>query len=379
VALGKRFYCKTHDSKGSEAGSKGCPSRLDRRTSVLVDVVAENGLEWVKVNTLTEKRLLFDMAKAGWLHDSSSEDNDVETEQDEESEGLLKQAMMLRDASQGTRVRYRRPRLRMVLPKVRRGQIQEIDQLIDKVSCLGVHVETAESLLPAPPISAALSQVAVNPFCDFSDVLNVDCTILLALVSDLSHSRVQAEYWHHRAILRQIEMEKVDPLLPNSLWPAMGSRHLVCTRAAAQRMQEIVDLIGTPTERQRRDCLLIVDSTSEWPREQRLQAISALSEYSVPLDWKLPILVIHPDIIALQTHLPATSREVEKILSPINQSVFFYGWATGRTTISSNRTVAKEIESTVEKFRCEESEAGPHIWLCATARSLVGKEKTKGT
>ena len=97
----------------------------------------------------------------------------------------------------------------------------------------------------------------------------------------------------------------------------------------------------------------------------------------VPLDWNIPIKVVDTDIALMQKQLPPAAEQVAKLLSPINQSVFLYGWATGRTTISSNRTVAKEIEGTIETHRLAEDDAGPDIWLCPTARSLVGKEKTR--
>jgi hypothetical protein len=376
VALEKRFYW-TPDNKGkSELESKHAVGLHHRRSSVLVDIIARDGLEWVKVSTLTEKRLLFDMAKAGWMGVSSSEGSDI-GDDGEEPDGLMKQAEALKKASKATRVRYRHPEVRIVLPKIKRGGAKEVDELIKQVESLGIRVETSEDADATPPISAVLHRLAVDPFAEFSETINVDCTILLALVSDLSHSRIEAEHWHHRAILRQIEMEKENQLLPNSLWPAMGSRRLVCTNTAATRMHEIVDLIGTKTEKQRRDCLLNVESTSSWSQEKRVEAFQELSAYAVPSDWNIPIVVVDPDLAIIQQQLPFAAAEIAKILSPINQSVFLYGWATGLTTISSNRTVAKEIESTIEKHRSVENDAGPYIWLCPTARSLVGKEKTR--
>jgi len=219
--------------------------------------------------------------------------------------------------------------------------------------------------------------MAVDPFVGFSSTLNVDCTILLALVSDLSHSRVQVEDWHHRAILRQIEMENESQLLPNSLWPAMRSRTLVCVGEAAKRMHEIVDLIGTQSEKQRRDCLMEVESTTHWTKEQRVRGFQELSAYDIPLEWNIPIRVVETDITLMQMQLPPVAEKVSKLLTPINQSVFLHGWATGRTTISSNRTVAKEIEGMIEAHRLADDDVGPDIWLCPTSRSLVGKEKTR--
>lgn len=373
----KRFYWTVDKKPHGEFKSENIVNPQRSRYNVLVDIVAQDGSEWVKVSTLTEKRLLFDMAKAGWLGESSSEGSNVGDDEDDEPQGLMKQVEALIKASKATRVRYRHPNVRVVLPKIKRGYSKEMDELIKQIETLEIKVQTSEDLPDVVPVSAALPQMAVDPFVGFSSTLNVDCTILLALVSDLSHSRVQVEDWHHRAILRQIEMENESQLLPNSLWPAMRSRTLVCVGEAAKRMHEIVDLIGTQSEKQRRDCLMEVESTTHWTKEQRVRGFQELSAYDIPLEWNIPIRVVETDITLMQMQLPPVAEKVSKLLTPINQSVFLHGWATGRTTISSNRTVAKEIEGMIEAHRLADDDVGPNIWLCPTSRSLVGKEKTR--
>jgi len=375
--LEKRFYWTVDKKPHGEVKSENIVNPQRSRYNVLVDIVAQDGSEWVKVSTLTEKRLLFDMAKAGWLGESSSEGSNVGDDEDDEPQGLKKQVEALIKASKATRVRYRHPNVRVVLPKIKRGYSKEMDELIKQIETLEIKVQTSEDLPDVVPVSAALPHMAVDPFVGFSSTLNVDCTILLALVSDLSHSRVQVEDWHHRAILRQIEMENESQLLPNSLWPAMRSRTLVCVGEAAKRMHEIVDLIGTQSEKQRRDCLMEVESTTHWTKEQRVRGFQELSAYDIPLEWNIPIRVVETDITLMQMQLPPVAEKVSKLLTPINQSVFLHGWATGRTTISSNRTVAKEIEGMIEAHRLADDDVGPNIWLCPTSRSLVGKEKTR--
>jgi len=375
--LEKRFYWTVDKKPHGEVKSENIVNPQRSRYNVLVDIVAQDGSEWVKVSTLTEKRLLFDMAKAGWLGESSSEGSNVGDDEDDEPQGLMKQVEALIKASKATRVRYRHPNVRVVLPKIKRGYSKEMDELIKQIETLEIKVQTSEDLPDVVPVSAALPHMAVDPFVGFSSTLNVDCTILLALVSDLSHSRVQVEDWHHRAILRQIEMENESQLLPNSLWPAMRSRTLVCVGEAAKRMHEIVDLIGTQSEKQRRDCLMEVESTTHWTKEQRVRGFQELSAYDIPLEWNIPIRVVETDITLMQMQLPPVAEKVSKLLTPINQSVFLHGWATGRTTISSNRTVAKEIEGMIEAHRLADDDVGPNIWLCPTSRSLVGKEKTR--
>lgn len=80
----------------------------------------------------------------------------------------------------------------------------------------------------------------------------------------------------------------------------------------------------------------------------------------------------------MKYHLAPVSRKVATILSDINYSVFMYGWSTGVTTISSNRTVVKQIEATIEDHRNgDEGLEGPLVWVCDTARSLAGKDKDR--
>lgn len=96
VAFGKRFYWDDdhhnhnqhhhdRDHEGSDDADEECgmkskdntkakkrPSK-DKRKSVFVDIVADNGEEWVKVSTITENRLLFEMAEKGWDRDDYSD------------------------------------------------------------------------------------------------------------------------------------------------------------------------------------------------------------------------------------------------------------------------------------------------------------------
>ncbi|KAH0547577.1 hypothetical protein FGG08_000302 [Glutinoglossum americanum] len=389
VAFNKRFYWE-EASSGSRAVNKKVSSGNTAKTkqkNVLVDIVTQGGLEWVKVSTITEARLLFDMAKAGWEQLSDSEDGEDEEDGDGAAPSatgsgdelsLVKLAEELSRAARATRIRYKHPQVRFVLPKIGLGTTPEIDTLIANIKATGAQVECGSSLSADGTHVPALKEVACNllvdPFAGFSPTLNIDCTILLALVSDLSHGAVALQPRFHRAIVRQIELEKQEKLLPDLLFPAMGVRELVCTREAHRRMREIVELIGTTTER-RRTVLLMGDDPSK-PREVLVDEFRELSDYEVPRDWNLPIRVVESDIDAGKP-LPATAKIIAEKLSEINRSVFLFGWASGLTTISSNRTVAKLIENLVEGHRKGDDETGPSIWLCPTARSLVGKEKNR--
>ena len=215
--------------------------------------------------------------------------------------------------------------------------------------------------------------MAPDPILGFSDTLNIDCTILLALVSEFSHAKVSKEPWFHSALQRQVEIEDNENLLPCLLYPALRGHRLVCTHEATKRMREIVDTIGTPSEKARTAILMGDDTTKS--QEQLVHEMQQWSAYSVPSDWQLPILVVDQNHDHCQSNLPQEAYSASANMTTINQSVFLHGWATGRTTITSNRAVVKQIENDLEKFDSLKDSVWPSIWLCPTARSLVGKEK----
>ncbi|MCJ1311170.1 hypothetical protein MMC25_004840 [Agyrium rufum] len=431
VGFEKRFYWDT-PAKG-RSGRAGKP----RRTCALVDVVARGGEEWVKVSTVTESRLLFEKAKAGWENEGSDDDsegdergaeegdgikvgsvmiNDVAKVQisdqngrkfdfshkachqveddsdDDDRPGILKTALDLQKAARDTKVNYKHPRIRFVLPKISATPLPEICSILDSIRDTGAIVETSADLIrsqesskTARELDSVFQIVHTDLSNPLSTILNIDCTILLALVSDLSHQPITPEPWFHRAIRRQIDMEAKEHLLPESLWPAIVGRDLLCTRLAAKRMREIVQTIGTEAEKARTAILLGNDQetgigagtsdelqTPEFDTSDNLcTAFQRYSMHPVPANWRLPIKIVDEEIDLAD--VPPIAEKVKQHLSEINQSVFLWGWTRGYTTVTSNRTVVKTIREIVE---AEDGEVlGPKVWMCAVARSLVGKEK----
>lgn len=346
----------------------------------VIDIVCSNGQRWVKVSTMPERRLLMDMAKQGWewqgMSDSESDEDDrmdtvkTDLEDDQDDIPLMKMAKGLIRASKETRVRYRYPEVHFVLTRINAGN-KDIDAVLSRLRSLGCTVHTADTLPTAPTISSVLDRLVVDEFRSFTPTLNIDCTILLALVSDISHARVKEQAWFNQDIRRQIKIEEETTLMTNILWPALIGRDLVCTALAAQRMREIVNLIGTPTEKARTAILMGDDPTLS--PEQLLEKFQEFSLYSVPPTWRLPLRIY----TAPTTALPTLAQEVAKQLTDINQSVFLSGWAWGFTTITSNRIAVKAIERVIEDNTTGDDggKLGPDFWVCPTARSLVAKEK----
>ncbi|KAL6721793.1 hypothetical protein ACLMJK_000898 [Lecanora helva] len=387
VTFNKRFYWDNQPTRhAKKAAEKRC---------ALVDIVASGGEEWIKVSTITEERLKFEVAKAQWeaADSSPSEEEDTEngTHANKEEDyiqriELVQTANDLVRASKAHRFHYKHPQVRFVLPKISASTPPELLPVMDRVRSIGIVIDLGPQPVSAGDLSAEVfPNLLPSPYPPLTSTLNIDCTILLALVSDLSHTANHPILpGYNAAITRQIELETQNHLLPSSLWPAMADKELICTQEAAKRMREIVDTIGMPNERLRTELLLPDGRINDDHHggEGLRQEFAKYSDYKIPSSWRLPIRIVDaavPDSdiqTAIQdSRLPPVAKEVAEQLTDINRSVFIYGWIHGITTVSSNRSVAKQIESIVEKD--EQGAMGPDIWLREPARSLLGKEKER--
>lgn len=341
------------------------------------DIISDGGLTWTKFSSITNNRLIFDLAKLGWHSDDCEDDDDAILDDDEDDVPLVKMVKELCQAAQCYRTRTRTPVVHVLLPRIKLGETKQIDTIIDKCRRTGAVVSTGDEIKPAPALEDALTAMAPDPFTTFSDTLNIDCTILLALVSEFSHARVAKEAWFHKGLQRQVEIEGNENLLPAMLYPALGSRRLVCTVEAAKRIKEIVATIGTASEKARTEILLSEDGSKT--KEDLTKEMQEWSAYMVPESWQLPVHIVEENEDNCMANLSPEAVKVGENMTVINRSVFVHGWASGRTTITSNRAVVKQIENDLEKFENLPETVWPSIWLCPTARSLVGKEKDKRT
>ena len=390
VLFHKRFYWDTQPTRDAK--------RAAERRSALVDIVSHDGEEWIKISTVTEHRLLFELAKAQWEEadssDSESEDDLSSQKRDATSTNFVERMDLvgsaddLQRASQAHRVRYSNPRVRIVLPKISDPPPSQLLPLLNRLRSTGAILDLSPPYSPSGTSEDlrrnVFPKLLPSPHPPLTSTLNIDCTILLALVSDLSHTARQPILpSYNGAIRRQIELETKEHLLPSSLWPAMASKALICTTEAARRMREIVSTIGTPNERARTESLL-ESNDQKFPQrsaDERRAEFAKYSDYSVPTTFFIPIKIV-PSITSEELKAAIADGKVLPIaesiadeLTEINRSVFLYGWCKGFTTVSSNRAVAKWIESTIEKT--EDGGVGPEIWLREPARSLLGKEKER--
>ncbi len=131
---------------------------VKRKDASAADIVADDGGTWIKVSTITEKRLLFEMAKEGWegYEDESSEDHTDSDVGNKPFPGashhqvhcleLVRLAEDLMEAACAVRVRYRHPRIQFILPRIFEGRIPEIDSVIQDLRKTGAKVQCAVEL-----------------------------------------------------------------------------------------------------------------------------------------------------------------------------------------------------------------------------------------
>ncbi|KAI1336941.1 hypothetical protein F5Y15DRAFT_191666 [Xylariaceae sp. FL0016] len=348
-----------------------------RNGSFIVDVMSDSGRSWYKVSSMTNKRLLYDMAKeAVYCGDSDDEEEDGDggpsDEQDLTDLPLVKLARNLVESAQGHRIQTRSPVPHLVLPRIIEGEHAEIDRIINACRAMGVEVLCGDALPPAPQMSEALLYaMAPGPKASITRTLNIDTSILVGLASDFSHSKVDKQPWFSHSHNDHADLETKEAWVP-PLFKLLANHDLVCTKEAAEAFSHIVNTIATDAESARASIILNVDAAKT--PEMRVNELRLLSIHAVPLDLHLPIRIVDSTESGDQTLLPAQFQDKLKTLLNPGRSVFSYGWAKGLTTVTSNAVAVKQLEKSLESLDSMDM-PWPLIWPLASSRPLVGIPK----
>ncbi|PVH97528.1 hypothetical protein DM02DRAFT_80516 [Periconia macrospinosa] len=357
------------------------------KNSALVDIIACNGAEWIRISTATEKRLLFDLAKLGWensddddsdgnSHEDKNLDNrDNGDDDDDEQVALVKNARELIRAAKANPIIGRPPTVRIVLTRIQSGKVKEIDVVLDKIRATGAVVQCMNDIFleETPSLESVLPKLLPDQSHTLSETLNIDCTILLALISDISHKECPVLDFYPHEVKSQIAEEKEKKLLPTSIYPLIGSHPMVCTQDAADQMNLIVDTLATDTEKRRANILLGQKDRKNVPSDKLRNEWQDMSNHPIPENFQLPLKVVPCNIDETIAKLPPVAKQIASELTPLNISIFFYGWASRLTTLSANRTRARQIEKIIDEVGLSDGEVGPHIWTCGESRSLIAK------
>ncbi|KAH8677677.1 hypothetical protein BX600DRAFT_134180 [Xylariales sp. PMI_506] len=342
-----------------------------KNAPILVDIISDGGETWIKVSSTTSKRLLWDMTKLGWAVGGDDDESEDFDEEDFEDIPLYKLAKGVSTSARAYRIRNSCPEVHLVLPRIASGESKDIDLVLDRIRSLGVKVLCSNHFPPEPSPAlcpSILSRMAPSPLDSFSKTLNVDASVLIALISDFAHASVEEQPWFtstQRGHLASEGKRKITTWI----YPAMGSHNLICTAEAAETCRSIVGTIGTKSEIDRMNLLL--GKEPDMAPEALLREFRRLSDHDVPDFLRLPVRVVENR--AGPADLPAEAWEALQEVTEPSRSVFAFGWATNQTTLTSNGIGLNSLTQKLEELPY----AGqwPSMWLCPASRSLVGVPK----
>ncbi|KAJ7762290.1 hypothetical protein DFH07DRAFT_813786 [Mycena maculata] len=178
-----------------------------RPPSTKIDVVADNGRRWIRINTIKNAGILSELREIdSYLTDSESDSDDPDygptLAQTEFDNSILQMGRVLIDAANANPVEGvdgpEVPRVTMRLTRLdtsplRAGGEPNDPRIAHTVQCLrdmGIDVDLGERLdseIPIPKLNASPTPnppVALEP----TRQINLDLSVLVALVSDLTHS-----------------------------------------------------------------------------------------------------------------------------------------------------------------------------------------------
>uniref|UniRef100_L7J8D3 DUF1308 domain-containing protein n=1 Tax=Pyricularia oryzae (strain P131) TaxID=1143193 RepID=L7J8D3_PYRO1 len=394
----------------------------------LVDAIVDGGAEWIRVMSITESRLLEEMAAGGWdwgCEDSDDEDQDTsgatgtggndDGDDDDEMEisivktvkGLVQAAEIHQATSPGASATGSgETRIHVMLTRIREGSQPEIDRLLRHARRMGrgnikVIIDGTESGIcsePIPPLETALQNLVPysgSPEKYLTEKINLDASTMIALISDISHAQIEVQDWHRKDIQKQIQEEDSgsNATVAKFLYPLLVDRELVCTLGAAQRVWDIVSMMGTGGEPSRTALLIPRPGQDlELTEEESLKKFREHCVHPVPDGLRLPIKIIDAKMagrwegLVEEKKLPEVVRSIAKdLLNEVNMESFLYGWEAGITTVTANGSLAQQIgraleEDQTQRRQTQQGEEGsnppppaPLILVHSVRRSLGAK------
>ena len=334
---------------------------------------------------------------------------------------LVKMATEFLLAAKTARVDHWHPEVHFYLTRIERGASQDIDLVLEHIESKGISVKAANELSLRGSTNNLngstednsgtldLTSTFAKMICPSpsppppTTTLNIDCTLLIALTSDISHlsptSTAIPVHYTDRPSLKDIEQqfssETTDPLLPNHIYPILAGKRLVCTKTAAAHLRNIVRVMGSEGETRRSNIFLPVGPEDKRGIDALREELRKSSRHAVPEGLQLPIEVIDDDKEQAIGEAKKLEEEVmsrlaqHPRLSVLNESVFFHGWRKDVTTVSLNRVVAEWLVRAIDgvlndlegEQDCESEiviERGfqaPKVLICGRERSLLGNDK----
>ncbi|KAH9958097.1 hypothetical protein BGW80DRAFT_1377489 [Lactifluus volemus] len=190
--------------KSAHVKGKKQPQNSAKSTGVKVDVVADNGHTWIRVNTTKNSKLLAEFREIdSYLTDSDDEHGDMagpSPAQTEFDNSLLRTGRALLAAARDNPVlgTDTRPEIILCLTRIdpdatdQDGNDPRIALTIDLLRDMGLSIKLGERGAITQPTDSAPTTLSSPPVLIPTHQINLDLSILIALVSDLTHASLPA-------------------------------------------------------------------------------------------------------------------------------------------------------------------------------------------
>ncbi|KAL2138279.1 hypothetical protein VTI28DRAFT_7165 [Corynascus sepedonium] len=411
VAINKDFPRSPRLPVAPDEGWLAYKDQPFQEKPVAVDAVVDSGATWIKFISISSKTLEYQVVAEGWESEPEDEDGNGDAE---EGEGLghTEFADTVRKIIRAARWNHCH-RVQLILPGLYEGKSELVDKMIHYVrhriggEDVSVEVNCADSPFlneAPPPLEEAITALVqdrdmlVSDDCGrLTETVNLDPSALVALVTDLHHGPIPLQpESQQRIITRSILDHETDnnelvarqDILPTVLYPALRGRKMVCTRAAAAYFRRLIDAISTHSEETRATFILPPSEESDdLPSAEILRKnLQAWSIIPVPDNLQLPIEIV-PDIdladiapLIASRALPPMARGVASDLSPLNRSVYCYGWARRLTTVTGHRGIERQVRLSLARHWTRDNgrdEVPPDIWHRHLGGYLIHRDKPK--
>ncbi|KAK4149580.1 hypothetical protein C8A00DRAFT_18754 [Chaetomidium leptoderma] len=412
VAVNKDFPRSPRLPVAPEAGWLAYKDQPFQERPVAVDAVVDSGATWIKFISISSRTLEYQVVAEGWASESEDKDGD---QGDAEAEGLgyTDFADAVKKIILAARWNHCH-QLHLILPGLQEEKSGLVDKMIHYIrhriggDDMSVEVSCAGSLFLAetpPPIDDAITALIqdrdplVGDDCGrLTDTINLDPSALVALVTDLHHGPVPLQPESQQRIIAQSildhetennhELVARQDILATVLYPALRGRKLLCTHSAATYFRKLIDAISTQSEETRAALILPPPVPSDEPPspETLRQTLQKWSTLPVPADLHLPVEIV-PDLdlpsiapLIASNKLPPMAHNVARDLSPLNRSVYCYGWVHRLTTVTGHRGIERQVRLSLARHwtRGEDrDETPPDIWHRHLGGYLIHRDKPK--
>ncbi|OAA70390.1 hypothetical protein ISF_02364 [Cordyceps fumosorosea ARSEF 2679] len=388
--------------RGPQTGhEKMMLDRLIKEQAKAEVTIVDRGACWIDVRWISTNRLARQMTDSGWSW-GEYQSGDIVDRDEWEDAPFVKQVRRVVAAARCNRHEYRFPTIRLVLPNLTRGKNADIDVLLEQLPRIDPSVnlvveDAASNFLsqPAPPLADTIRALVGSGSLQvpLTDTINLEHTVLVDLISDLTHLRLEPQPWQSRSTRAQIEEENAhaDGVMAPVLYPLLQGRRLVCTHEAANHFHAMLTTVGTATERER-GRLLVPDygdgaaGSSSSPATAVLRArFDALSVRPLPADIQFPVEVLAADepwnedqvrrLVEQDGVLPPVALEITRcgVLRSSRFSTYMHGWRADIVTVTSNKEIRPHMRSWVEAARTHDDERGPQLYCVDVTRNLLAK------